>query len=407
MRSNPRLLWFIFIACSIGGRAAQLPGAVMTIEAGSQDRVQCIVTFAMPEALRNATALADGEGKRLDLQVDAQGQAWFVEPALRSGQHKTYKVLLDQAKGLLRAQVQSTRENSRVRLQPEGLPAVYYQAEPGPLPRADIKDVFRRGAYLHPLRTPSGRLVSDDYPPNHLHHHGLWFSWTKTEFKNLKPDFWNMGQSQGTVEFAGLDNTWNGPVHGGLKARHRFRELISPQTETVLNETFELRAFRSLGPQVHLSVFDLDSTQLCATDVPLILPTYHYGGIGFRGHWDWNGAGNTTWLTSEGERDPLKGHATRGRWCYIGGKVDGQPAGIAILCHPSNFRAPQPMRLHPTEPFFCFAPQQLGAMEISPGKPYVSKYRMLIMDGPPDQAVIDRAYNDYAEPPKVRLEVKP
>src|SRR5687768_8910240 len=39
-----------------------------------------------------------------------------------------------------------------------------YQAEPAPLPRADIKEAFLRGGYLHPLYTPSGKLVSDDYP---------------------------------------------------------------------------------------------------------------------------------------------------------------------------------------------------------------------------------------------------
>ena len=37
----------------------------------------------------------------------------------------------------------------------------------------------------------------------------------------------------------------------------------------------------------------------------------------------------------------------------MSGTIDGQEVGITILGHPDNFRAPQPMRLHPTEPFFC------------------------------------------------------
>jgi hypothetical protein len=85
----------------------------------------------------------------------------------------------------------------------------------------------------------------------------------------------------------------------------------------------------------------------------------------------------------------------------MSGSVRGQIAAAAILGHPNNFRAPQPMRLHPTEPFFCFAPSQLGDWKIVPNRPYVSRYRFLIQDGPPDAAEIDRLWNDFASPPTV------
>ena len=79
--------------------------------------------------------------------------------------------------------------------------------------------------------------------------------------------------------------------------------------------------------------------------------------------------------------------------------TDGTP-------HPSNFRAPQPMRLHPTEPFFCYAPQQGGDMEIKPGDTYISRYRFVVHDGPPDRADLERLWNDYAHPPVVRVTVE-
>jgi hypothetical protein len=151
-------------------------------------------------------------------------------------------------------------------------------------------------------------------------------------------------------------------------------------------------------------IFDLESVQTCATDEPLILPEYHYGGLGFRGHWEWNGADKTHWLTSNGEKDRIKGHATRANWCYLGGDVGGKRGGVAILCHPENFRAPQPMRIHPTEPFFCYAPQQLGEMRIEPGKPYVSKYRFVVMDGEPAKERIDALWKVYAEPVEVAVD---
>ncbi|MDQ3813808.1 MAG: PmoA family protein, partial [Armatimonadota bacterium] len=147
-------------------------------------------------------------------------------------------------------------------------------------------------------------------------------------------------------------------------------------------------------------------TQECASDSPLKLPKYHYGGLGFRGHWDWDGKDNAFFLTSEGETDRLKANETRARWCHIGGRVDGELTGIAVFDHPDNFRAPQPMRLHPSEPFFCYAPPQLGDWEIAPGKPYVARYRFIVQDGAPDKAELDRLWNDYAHPPEVKVEAE-
>jgi hypothetical protein len=87
----------------------------------------------------------------------------------------------------------------------------------------------------------------------------------------------------------------------------------------------------------------------------------------------------------------------------MGADVDGQPTGITVLIDPGNFRFPQPLRLNPKNPQLCIAPSQGGDWEISPGKPYVSRYRLLIADGAPDPVAIDRLWNDYSTPPKVAL----
>ena len=88
----------------------------------------------------------------------------------------------------------------------------------------------------------------------------------------------------------------------------------------------------------------------------------------------------------------------------MGGPVDNQETGIAVLCHPSNFRAPQPFRAHPSEPFLCLAPSQLGDWEIKPGEDYISRYRFVVRDGEPDKDEFNRQWNDYAHPPQVTVE---
>ena len=63
-------------------------------------------------------------------------------------------------------------------------------------------------------------MVTDDYPPDHFHHHGIWFAWTKTEFEGRHPDFWNVADGTGRVEFVAVDQTWSGSVHAGFKSRN-------------------------------------------------------------------------------------------------------------------------------------------------------------------------------------------
>jgi hypothetical protein len=80
----------------------------------------------------------------------------------------------------------------------------------------------------------------------------------------------------------------------------------------------------------------------------------------------------------------------------VGGKLEGETCGGAIFCHPSTVRAPQPIRVHPTEPFFCYAPQQAGEMSIEPGKPYIARYRIIVADGEPDAEALQKAAAEYA-----------
>jgi len=403
MSKLPLLLLLSFVALGVSEAAEKTYR--LTVNAGDWDRKDTVVSFSLPAWQSGASVkFLQGEGRTIPLQIDGHGHASFVEPNLKKGNSKTYDELTPaNARLSSDAMIQVNREGRVLKISSAGHPILQYQAEPSELPRPNIKPIFRRGGYLHPLYTPSGKIITDDYPTNHLHHHGVWFTWTKTEFEGRGPDFWNMGEGKGTVEFVALDRTWSGPVHGGFQTRHRFVDLTSGQPKPVLNETWDVKIFQR-GEQRAYWMFDLTSTQECATAEALKLPNYYYGGLGFRGREEWNGADKTFYLTSDGETDRVKGNTTRGRWCHISGQVDGSRTGIAVLGHPDNFRAPQPMRLHPTEPFFCFAPSQLGDWEIAPGKPYVSRFRFIVRDGPSDAAELDRLWNDFAHPPEVKIE---
>lgn len=366
----------------------------VTVQAGDYTRQNTIVSLPLKNA--NGKALRAADGALMPLQSRG-GDSLFILPNLEKGAAATFEIV--EALAIPNA-VEAKRDGTKVKFSLGGKAVFDYQAEPGELPREDIKKSYIRGGYIQSVWSPSGRLVTDNFPPNHIHHHGIWFPWTKTEFEGRKPDFWNMGSETGRVEFVSLNDFHGGPVFGGFTAHHNFVDLMAEPDKTALKELFEVRLFNAGNGAW---IFDLLSVQKCATDSPLKLPKYHYGGLGIRGHRDWNGAGKTQFLTSEGI-EGTKANETRGNWAWMGGLVDQMTTGIAVLGHPNNFRAPQPFRAHPSEPFLCLAPSQLGDWEIKPSEDYISRYRFIIRDGAPDKDELNRLWNDYAHPPKVTVE---
>ncbi len=392
------------IAFVAGTLACAVAHAAVTVDAGDFDRRDTVVMFKTVAQLENHQLEADGE--RLPLQLDESGNACFVVPQLRRGEKRTFKLVPLRAD--LAMSVVAKKTGAALDLSAGNQSVFKYNIAKTEFPpdRADLKPIFHRAAYIHPVLTPGGVQVTDDYPSNHKHHHGIWMSWTGTEFEGRKPDFWNMGDGKGTVEFVALDKTWSGTVHAGFIAKHRYMDLTAPEPKAALNETWTVHLFEAGSKSAKpYYLFDIDVKDECATKTPVKLPEYRYGGLCVRGNWAWNGKGKSFVLTSEGETDAAKGdkNQVHARWVHLGGMVDGKFAGIATLAHPTNFRAPEPIRLNPAEPYFNFAPQQAGDMEITPEKPFNARYRFVVADGKPDRAELDRLWNDYAHPPVVTV----
>jgi hypothetical protein len=298
-------------------------------------------------------------------------------------------------------EVTAEKIGSILRFTTRGKTICDYQMEAGDVPEG-VDAVFKHGAHLHPIYSPSGKLVTSNHPEDHRWHRGVWMAWTKTEFGDSHPDFWNMGKVgealTAEIRFAKLDKTWSGPESAGFISQHDFLDHNQTPNEKVLTETWEVSAAQKTLDGTLTNIIDLTSTQTCATNKPLKLPTYHYGGLGVRGNLAWNPVDAVTMLTSEGH-DRKSGDSTKAKWVHIGGIVDGLLTGIAVLIHSSNFRFPQPLRLNPKNPQLCIAPSQDGDWAIEPGKPYVSKYRLLVFDGKPDAKWIEAQWQSYSQKP--------
>ncbi|MBI5772177.1 MAG: PmoA family protein [Verrucomicrobia bacterium] len=416
-----RSILFLTTALLVSSAAVSAAEWKITVKAGAHERSGSIVMFTAPLELTGDVELKSSDGASIPVQVDQARRVAFIEPQLAKGAAKTYTLAArpkDAPSPKLAPPIKIEQAGDTLKFTAaDGKPVFSYQMNPGPVPDG-VPPVFRHGAYLHPVFSPGGKLVTGDHPADHRWHRGIWFAWTKTEFEGRHPDFWNQGKSEGPdkagarllaeVRFSALKGGWSGRVNAGFVSEHKFIDHSGGTVEApffsqdVLNETWQVVAYRVSAGGTPLNVIDLTSAQSCAGSLPLKLPKYHYGGLGVRGHALWDPVKAVTMLTSNGDNRE-KGDSTKAKWVHMGGDVDGQPTGLAVLIHPANFRFPQPLRLNPKNPQLCIAPSQDGDWEITPGKPYVSRYRIIVADGKPDAALLEKLWADYANPVAVEL----
>lgn len=372
----------------------------IVVHAGELDRNHTIVTFPLTLDATVGLILRDAGGKQIPVQRHPDGTAAFVLESLAAGQSAVLGI--ERADARVPGGADAIERGKALELSSNGRTVVRFQMQ-GEVPQG-VDEIYERGGYLHPLYTPGGVAVTSDYPLDHAHHHGIWSAWTRTRFREHAIDFWNMGDKQGKVDFQVLEGTFRGPVFAGFTARLAHIDLLGSEPVTALDERWTVTTYQTHEKAPPYFVIDLDSTQRTATDSPLLLEQYTYGGFALRGSPQWNSPANVTFLTSEG-LDRAGGDNQKGRWCAIGGKVDGAMVGFAMLGHPKNFRAPQTFRIHPKDPYMAFAPVKDGPFSIEPGKPYVSRFRIVSFDGPFDRELIERLWQDYAKPPEVTVQV--
>jgi hypothetical protein len=386
---------------------AKLP-LKLIVEAGSSDRVDALASFALPQSLAGSTLrlieTTGGKDSPVRAQIDSStGRLyWIAAGKTATGSKRTYRLESGSAANGPAVIVSDSADAVEATFEGKSL-LRYNKAHVEP--PAGINPKFGRSAHLHPVRTPSGAIVTDELPPDHLHQSGIFLAFTKTQFEGRDVDFWNLAGGKGRVRFKELKGVSSGPLFGGIQTVHEHVDLTAPGETTEIGKTsggkvalienWDVRIWPA-GWKAGYWLLDITSRIECASDSPLSLPEYHYGGMAIRAAREWTPQ-HVSFLTSEGD-ERIKGNHTRPRWCDIHGSIDGKAAGVALMTHPSNFRFPEPLRIHPTMPYMVYTPSFLGPWDIRPGQPYESRYRFVIHDGEMTAETLERLWRDFAEP---------
>lgn len=104
-----------------------------------------------------------------------------------------------------------TVDATRLTLWENDRPIFVYNYAPVTASWVPQKDSRRtRACYIHPVFGLDGELLTDDFPRDHYHHHGIFWTWPHIQIDDVEYDLWaDRGIRQ---RFRGWLGLWTGPV---------------------------------------------------------------------------------------------------------------------------------------------------------------------------------------------------
>jgi len=272
-----------------------------------------------------------------------------------------------------------------------------------------VDTVYRRSGFIHPLWSPRGQELTRINAPDHYHHWGLWNPWTHVLFEKDTVDFWNLAKKQGTVRFANFINAASGDVFAGFKALHQHVVFKKEDGEKIaINEVQSVKIYQPANNQNYY-IADITIQLNCATESPVLLLEYRYGGLGIRATKEWD-KDNSVVITSEG-KNRKEADGSTARWCMVQGAVNNDYAGLIMMSYPTNYNYPEPLRVWPEEMnkrgdvFLNFSPTKNMNWLLTPGNEYLLKYRLLVFNDKFSKEQAEIAWQNFAQPPGITIKL--
>lgn len=276
----------------------------------------------------------------------------------------------------------------------DGKELITYQAKPMLNPKGG--DKFHGSNFIHPLKTPSGFVVTDLQPSDHLHHFGLWWPWKYIEVDGRKILCWELQKGDGIVQAQGGKLTADGFTSKSIYVDRKCKD--GPRT--VLNETLNAKVSKITEEPVKGYNLDMEIIHETAIDKPVTISKYRYSGFSLRGTPVWN-KDNSTVVTSEGKTYD-KSNFTRAKWVRVEGDAgNGRSAGILMMSHPGNHDHPELLRTWDPKTqngavFVNFNTVQDKPWVFEPGKKYTRKFRVFVYDGKLSTGDAEKLWMKYA-----------
>jgi hypothetical protein len=242
-----------------------------------------------------------------------------------------------------------------------------------------------RSNYIHPIYGTEGELLTRDWSKDHPHHRGIYWAWPEVDFGTKRGDLHAL-----QVVFArptGNIKLENGPEYAQIEAENLW---MWEDSEPIVREVAVIRAYRSTaqGRVIDLSfrfVALKDSLTIARRDTKL------YGGLNIRMHTPKNQM--ISFFSDSANVVP------RRAWSDLSGLFAGadSPSGLLVLQHHQNPDYPGEYIQYPDlswiQPTF---PASGTRYKLTPGKPLVLRYRLLVHSGvKPDNALSALMWDEF------------
>lgn len=364
----------------------------------------------LPDSLLQLVEVKEKRRIPVTYQIEKIGHRnlyWIIQPNVNEGKTRIFELIKGkplqntEAIKAVTANGFLTISNNNKNLLQYNYKTVY--------PPQGVDPVYKRSGFIHPLWSPRGQDLTRINAPDHYHHWGLWNPWTQTIFEKDTVDFWNLAKKQGTVRFAHFLSTISGNIFAEFKTLHEHVVFAKTGGDKIaLNEVQSVRIYHS-PHNSNYYIADITVQLNCASESPLQLLEYRYGGLGIRATEEWN-RDNSRIITSEG-KNRRDADGTRAKWCMIQGAVKGDHAGLVVMSHPTNYNHPEPLRVWPEDMnnrgdvFLNFSPTKNMNWMLDPGKNYVLQYRFLVFNDSLSKEKAEAAWQHFAHPPAIFIKL--
>jgi len=186
--------------------------------------------------------------------------------------------------------------------------------------REGVSERFRRNNYIHPIRSPGGVALTDDFPPDHDWHSGLFWRWPRIEWKGKTQSGWEFGGPTDRFE------EWLGREAGPICAVLGARCGWYVEGERIADEEVWIRAWPVLGQGYAIDLaLSIDAAGE-GLSIGGAVPDKGYGGVSVRM------APREDGVVSLPTGPQADTYQAEGAWADYSGRFAGstEPAGIAF-----------------------------------------------------------------------------
>ncbi len=249
-----------------------------------------------------------------------------------------------------------------------------------------------RGCYIHPVWGLNGEILTDDFPRDHYHHHGIFWAWPHVGIDGQEHDLWMYDTiKQRFVRWLHRDT---GPVASSLGVENGW----FVDDRQVMIERVSLRIFKASDDA---RVIDISLTWIPMAQAITLqgAEDKSYGGLTIRFA---PGSRQETVITVPDGRTEQDLPDTPLAWADLTTRFGGaeSASGAALLVHPGHPDFPPTWLTRHYGPL-CVGWPGIEPRTFPPGQPIRLDYRIWIHKSAVDVSRLSEAYEGYSAAAKV------